>query len=67
MKVSYRNDEHTVIKPRSDVWNPMIKLMNEHPDENVRHKAKMLLSQYNTASGRMIKDELEFMLQYYGY
>ncbi len=62
----YKN-EPKVVASRSDVWNPMVKLMNEHPDESVKHKAKILLLQYNTAGGRRIKDELEFMLQYYGY
>ena len=57
----------TRVSSRADVWNPMVKLMNEHPDEDVRAKAKMLLGQYNTAGGRRIKDELEFMLQEHGY
>lgn len=61
------NSDLGAVSSRSDVWNPMVKLMNEHPDEDVRAKAKMLLGQYNTAGGRMIKDELEFMLQEHGY
>lgn len=61
------NNEEGFSQPRADVWNPMIKLINEHPDEDVRKKAKLLLAQYNTASGSRIKDELEFMLQQYGY
>ena len=52
---------------RADVYNSMVKLMNEHPDENVRVKAKMLLGQYNTAGGIRIKNELVSMLQEYGY
>jgi len=55
------------VSSRTDVWNSMIKLINEHPKKDVRTKAKMLLSQYNTAGGIRIKDELEFMLQEYGY
>ncbi len=46
----------------TDVWNSMVKLINEHPDECVKERAKMLLSQYNTAGGRMIKTELYSML-----
>jgi hypothetical protein len=49
------------------LWNRMVKLMNEHSNEDVRKKADMLLSQYNTAGGRSIKHELEYMLQKYGY
>jgi hypothetical protein len=51
---------------RADVWNPMVKLMNEHPDADVRAKAKMLLGHYNTASGKRMKRELEMMLQEHG-
>lgn len=52
---------------RTDVWNPMVKLMNEHPDKDVRENAKMLLEQYNTAGGNRMRDELVFMLNKYGY
>jgi len=55
------------VSSRTDVWNPMVKLMKEHPEKDVRVKAKMLLGQYNTSGGIRIKDELEFMLQEYGY
>ena len=51
------------LEPRSDVWNPMVKLKNEHPDEDVRKYAEMLLGQYNTAGGSIIKHELEAFLQ----
>ena len=58
----------SAISGRTDVWNPMVKLMNQHPDAEVRRKAEILLGQYNTAGGiRRIKGELEFMLQEYGY
>jgi hypothetical protein len=53
----------TEIKPRQDVWNPMIKLVNSTKSEEVKSIGKMLLSQYNTAGGRMIKHELEYFLQ----
>ena len=52
---------------RQDVWNPMVKLMNDHKDRDVRIRAEQLLKQYNTAGGRTIKDELEFMLREHGY
>lgn len=62
-----KDNKSNTLKIRYDVWNPMVKLINEHPDENVKNKAKMLLKQYNTSGGSRIKCELEFMLQEYGY
>ena len=55
------------VSGRTDVWNSMVKLMNQHPDAEVRRKAEILLGQYNTAGCIRIKGELEFMLQEYGY
>ena len=52
---------------KESLWGRMVKLINEHPDEDVRENADMLLTQYNTAGGRRIKHELEYMLQKCGY
>lgn len=52
------NSQQGNIVIRNDVWNPMVKLINEHSDEDVRARAKMLLGQYNTAGGARIKSEL---------
>ena len=59
--------KNSIEEIRSDVWNPMIKLMNKHKDNSVKQEASMLLKQYNTAGGRMIKHELEHFLQKHGY
>lgn len=52
---------------REDVYNPMVKLINNHKDNAVKSKATMLLSQYNTAGGRRIKSELVNFLNEHGY
>lgn len=46
----------------TNLWNSMIDIMNNHPDEDVRKKADSLLGQYNTAGGRKIKGELEYFI-----
>lgn len=54
-------------KEKGSLWNRMIKIMNEHPDEDIRKKVDILLGQYNTAGGIKIKDELENFLLKHGY
>lgn len=52
---------------RSDVWNPMVKLINETKDPKIKDHAEMLLRQYNSSGGLMIKGELENFLTKHGY
>lgn len=52
---------------RSDVWNPMVKLINKTKDSDVKAQATRLLGQYNTSGGNMIKNELESFLQQHGF
>jgi len=56
-----------VVSSRCDVWNPMIKLIQETKNPEVCEHAKMLLKQYNTASGIRIKHELDNYLVANGY
>ena len=52
---------------RDDVWNPMVKLMNNHGWKRVREEARKLLDDYNTASGIRIKKEMEIKLRKHNY
>jgi len=52
---------------RYDVWNPMIKLIRETKDEEIKEEAEMLLRNYNTASGMRSKPALENFLSKHGY
>ena len=55
------------MKTRNDVWNPMVKFINQTKDSKLKTHAQMLLNQYNTSGGSMIEQELEFFLQSNNY
>lgn len=41
-----------------NLWNRMVQVRNEHPNEDIREMANMLLNQYSTAGGIKIRQEL---------
>lgn len=55
-KVSFEDDS---------LWNSMIWIIHNHKDQNIQRRASILLGQYNTAGGIMIKKEVEFFIREY--
>lgn len=41
-----------------NTWNALIKVRDNTKDEQIRERAKLLLSQRNTAAGSMIEGEI---------
>jgi len=48
---------------KPDLWNRLLEISNNHKNPDVKHHAKLLLGQYNTASGGMMKNEIISFLE----
>lgn len=40
------------------LWNRLLQISNTHQNPDVKHQAKLLINQYNTAGGMRIKNEI---------
>ena len=49
-----------------NLWNEMIEIRDKNKGTEIAKKADMLLSQYNTAGGIRIKDEILNFIDSYG-
>lgn len=41
-----------------NLWNRLLQISNNHQNPDVKHQAKLLINQYNTAGGMRIKNEI---------